>query len=40
MKKSILFNLFALMIMLAPLVDVGSRSLFVWGDPDFPSEEI
>jgi len=39
MKKNILFNLFTLMIVAAPLMDIGARSLIAWGEPDFPSED-
>jgi len=39
MKKNVLFSLFTFLIVAAPLVDIGSRSVAVWGEPDFPSEE-
>jgi len=39
MKKNMLFNLFAFMIAAAPAIDIATRCGFIWGEPDFPSEE-
>jgi len=37
--KNIIGRLFNSMVLAAPLMDVTTRSLWFFGEPDFPSEE-
>jgi len=39
MKKNILFNLFTFIIAAAPVIDITTRCVLQWGEPDFPNEE-
>jgi len=38
MQSKVFFSICTFLVAVAPVVDIGSRSLGLWGEPNFPGE--